>query len=131
MRNFLQKFMINRYGPDHLGVALIILSFVISLLYAILGVTVLLFISYIIFGIVIFRMLSRNIRRRRAENDRFIRYWWPIRTKIKRHAEKIRQRRTHRFFKCPNCKNILRVPKGKGKLQVTCPKCAERFIKKT
>ena len=131
MRNFLRKFMIGRYGPDHLAIALIVLSFIISLLYAIFGVTALLYVSYIIFGIVIFRMLSRNIYRRRAENDKFIRYWWPLRTKIKRRAESIRQRGTHKFFKCPNCKNTLRVPKGKGKLQVTCPKCGNRFMKKT
>jgi len=123
--------MLGRYGPDHLAIALIVLSFIISLLYAILGVTALLYISYIIFGIVIFRMLSRNIYRRRAENDKFIRYWWPVRTKIKRRVESIRQRRTHKFFKCPNCKNTLRVPRGKGKPQVTCPKCGTRFMKKT
>ena len=131
MRNFLQKFMLGRYGPDHLAIALVVLSFIISLLYAIIGLTALLYISYIIFGIVIFRMLSRNIYRRRAENDKFIRYWWPVRTKIKRRLESIKQRRTHKFFKCPNCKNTLRVPKGKGKLQVTCPKCGNRFMKKT
>jgi len=123
--------MLGRYGPDHLAIALIVLSFIVSLLYAIIGVTALLYISYIIFGIVLFRMLSRNIYRRRAENDKFIRYWWPIRTKIKRRTERIRQRRTHKFFKCPNCKNTLRVPKGKGKLQVTCPKCGTGFMKKT
>jgi len=123
--------MLGRYGPDHLAIALIILSFIVSLLYAILGVTALLYISYIIFGIVLFRMLSRNIYKRRAENDKFIRYWWPVRTKIKRRVESIRQRRTHKFFKCPNCKNTLRVPRGKGKLQVTCPKCGNRFMKKT
>jgi len=123
--------MSGRYGPDHLAIALIVLSFIISLLYAILGVIALLYISYIIFGVVLFRMLSRNIHRRRAENDKFIRYWWPVRTKIKRRFESIRQRRTHKFFKCPNCKNTLRIPKGKGKLQVTCPKCGNRFMKKT
>jgi len=131
MRNFLRNFMLGRYGPDHLAIALIVLSFIISLLYGIFGITALLYISYIIFGIVIFRMLSRNINRRRAENDKFIRYWWPIRTKIKRRAGSIKQRRTHKFFKCPSCKNTLRVPKGKGKLQVTCPKCGTRFMKKT
>jgi len=123
--------MIGRYGPDHLGFALVILSFIISVLYAIIGVTVIAFISYIIFGIAIFRMLSRNIYRRRAENDKFIRYWWPIRTRIKRAVTNIKQRKTHRFFVCPGCKKTLRVPRGKGKLQVSCPKCGEKFFKKT
>jgi len=123
--------MIGRYGPDHLGFSMIIISLVLALLYAAIGVTPLLLISYIVFGLAIYRMLSRNIYRRRAENDKFIRYWWPIRTRIIRVVERIKQRRTHRFFVCPGCKKKLRVPKGKGKLQITCPKCAEKFFRKT
>jgi len=76
-------------------------------------------------------MLSRNIKRRRAENDRFLRYWWPVRTKASRSLSLARQRKTHKFFKCPGCGNTLRVPRGKGKLQITCPKCGERFSRKT
>jgi len=120
--------MLGRYGPDHLGIAMIIFSFVLSLLYAIIGYMPLAFISYVVFGLTIYRMLSRNIYRRRAENDKFIRYWWPIRTRIKRTAENIKQRRTHKFFKCPGCKKTLRVPKLKGKLQITCPKCGKKFF---
>ncbi|MDR2615993.1 MAG: hypothetical protein LBC28_05370 [Oscillospiraceae bacterium] len=89
------------------------------------------YVSYALLAIALWRMLSRNIHRRRAENDRFIRVWWPLRTKIKRFLTGFKDRKSHRFFKCPSCKNILRVPKGKGKLQITCPKCGERFIKKT
>ena len=84
MRSFLHRLLTGRYGPDHLGIALIILSFILSLLYSILGFTPLLFISYIIFAPVLYRMLSRDIYRRRRENDKFIRYWWPVRTKLGR-----------------------------------------------
>jgi len=131
MRNFLRNFMQGRYGPDHLGVALIILSFLISVLYSILGHLPLLFVSYFIFSLVLFRMLSRNLVKRRRENDIFIRYWWPIRTKVKRFIGKIKQRKTHKIFKCPDCKNVLRVPRGKGKMIVTCPKCTKKMTKKT
>ena len=131
IRNFLRKLMSGRYGPDNLGVLLIILSLVFYLLYIITGITPFVFISYALLFLALFRMLSRNIVRRRAENDRFIRYWWPIKTKMRRLSANIRNRKTHRFFKCPSCGNTLRVPKGKGKLQITCPKCGERFIKKT
>jgi uncharacterized C2H2 Zn-finger protein len=160
MRNFLRSFMIGRYGPDHLGIAIIILSFTLSVLYAILGYMPLMFLSYVAFALVLYRMLSRDIYRRRAENDKFIRYWWPVRTKIKRVVSNVKHRKTHRFFKCPRCKNTLRIPKGtlgtsapgtsmsnigapvmgasskrtliktRGKLQITCPKCGERFTKK-
>jgi len=131
MRNFLNRFMVGRYGPDHLNFALIILSFVLSLLYAIIGYMPLMFLSYFAFGLAIFRVLSRNIYRRRAENDKFIKYWWPVRTKIKKIIGRIKQVKTHKVFKCKECKNKLRVPRGKGKLQVTCPKCGEKVFKKS
>ena len=131
IRNFLRKFMIGRYGPDHLGVALIVVSLIISLLSNIIRSIPIVYLSYLILILAVFRMLSRNIVKRRAENDRFIRYWWPLRTKISRSWANVRHGKTHKFLKCPSCGNTLRVPKGKGRLQITCPKCGERFIKKT
>ena len=131
IRNFLRKIMMGRYGPDHLNVAMIIFSLVLSLLNGIFGFALLTYVSYVFLLCALFRMLSRNIHRRRAENDRFLRYWWPIRTKLGRSLANIKHRKTHRFIKCPGCGNTLRVPKGKGRLQITCPKCGERFIKKT
>ena len=131
IRNFLQRFMTGRYGPDNLGVMVIILSLAFYLLYGITGIAPFVYASYVLLALALFRMLSRNIIRRRAENDRFIRYWWPIKTRISRMFANLRNRKTHRFFRCPSCSNTLRVPKGKGKLQITCPKCGERFIRKS
>jgi len=123
--------MVGRYGPDHLNVAMIVISLVLYFLNTILRFAPLMYVSYVILALTLFRMLSRNIVRRRAENDKFVRYWWPVKTRLGRSFANIKRRRTHKFFKCPGCSNTLRVPKGKGKLQVTCPKCGERFIKKT
>jgi len=123
--------MIGRYGPDHLGIAMIVLAFVVSILNVIIQYTPLLYISYFIFGLTLFRMLSRNITRRRAENDKFIRYWWPIKTKIKNFIQKIKDKRKYKYFKCPTCKSKLRVPKVKGKIKITCPKCWEWLISET
>ena len=131
IKNFLRNFMVGRYGPDHLSIAMIAVSLVLSLLNGVIGLSPIMYVSYTILALVLFRMLSRNIQRRRAENDRFIRYWWPVRTKAGRTVANIKHRKTHKFLKCPSCRNTLRVPKGKGKLQITCPKCGERFIKKT
>ena len=131
IRNFLRNFMLSRYGPDNLGVTIIVFSLILYLVYGFTGFGPLVYVSYALLILAIFRMLSRNIVRRRAENDRFIKYWWPVKTKIKRVFVNMRGSKTHKFFRCPSCGNTLRVPKGKGKLQITCPKCGERFIKKT
>ena len=131
LRNFLKNVMIGRYGPDHLGVAMIVISLILSITHSFTRVNILLYIAYAIAALALFRMLSRNITRRRAENDKFIRYWWPIKTKISTFISNFKQKKTHKFFKCPSCRNTLRVPKGKGKVQVTCPKCGERFTGKT
>ena len=131
IRNFLRNFMIGRYGPDHLGIAMIVVSVVLSLLHSITRFSLIMYVSYLILALTLFRMLSRNIVRRRAENDKFIRYWWPVKTKAGRMMANLKHRKTHKFLRCPGCNNTLRVPKGKGKLQITCPKCGERFIRKT
>jgi len=129
--NFLRNIMTGRNGPDYLGVALLLLSIAFSVTHALTRLMPFMYISYIIIGIAFFRMLSRNIKRRRAENDMFIRYFWPLKTKIHRAWINLKQRKTHKLFKCPSCRNTLRIPRHKGKLQVTCPKCGERFYRKT
>ena len=131
IRNFLRNFMSGRYGPDHLNIAMIVVSLILSLLHSIIGFQPIMYISYLILALALYRMLSRNIPKRRAENDRFIRYWWPFRTKAGRTIANFRHRNEYKFLSCPSCNNTLRVPKGKGKIQITCPKCGERFIRKT
>jgi len=132
--NFFRRFMIGRYGPDHLNTALIVLAIVFGLIGRLTGLTSFFAFSYLPLFLALFRMLSRNIPARRAENDRFLRYYWPVRTKIANRVKtlsiRVKQRKTHKFFRCPSCKNLLRIPRGKGRVQVTCPKCGERFIKK-
>ena len=71
-----------------------------------------------------FRMLSKNLEKRWAENNAYL---------TKKNSIRLRwqQRKTHKFYRCPNCKATLRVPKGKGKISITCRSCGERFVKKT
>ncbi len=130
IRNWLRNFMIGRYGPDQLYIASIIVALVAALLSVFFGWWMRL-LSYLFLFYALFRMLSRNIHKRRRENDKFLKYWWPVKMRFKRKIQRIKSSKTYAFFKCPACKNTLRVPKGKGKIQITCPKCGERFIKKT
>ena len=131
IKNWLRNFMIGRYGPDQLNIALLIISVIIGLVGSIINISILTIIGDIVLFYALFRMLSRNIPARRRENDKFIKIWWPIKTKIKNKVAQFKSRKNYRFFKCPECKKTLRLPRGKGKIQITCPKCGERFIKKT
>ena len=75
--------------------------------------------SWVPFFAVIFRMFSRNISARRRENQRFVGFFSRLRD------------RDNRYFSCPKCRQMVRVPKGKGKINIRCPKCGEKFMKKT
>jgi len=123
--------MTGRYGPDQLNAALLFGTILFYLLEAVTGIGWLVFIAYFLLILSFYRMMSRNIPRRRAENDRFLRYWWPVRQKLKGFFQRLKQRRDYRFFRCPACGNMLRVPRGKGRIMITCPKCGERFQKKS
>lgn len=80
---------------------------------------------------VYYRLLSRNIYKRASENQAFLNKTANIRNKINSQKSIIKQRKTHRIYKCPTCKQKVRVPKGKGKISIHCPKCDTYFIKRS
>ena len=130
--NWLKKFMMGRYGSDQLSVALIIVSFLISFATKLINFQLLIIISYVPLGICIFRMLSRDIEKRRMENYRFSVLISPLYAWTKQIQNRIINAKTQRYVKCPSCKAKLRVPKDKGKINITCPKCkVTQFSKKT
>ena len=131
MRQRFNNFMMGRYGPDHLYVALFAVGITIGIFGRVLRWPFLVYAGYLPLGFAVYRFFSRNITKRRAENDRFLYFWAPVRYRLKNFKDRMKSSKTHRFFKCPNCKNMLRVPKGKGKIQITCPKCGERFEKRS
>ena len=123
--------MAGRYGTDQLSFAILIAALALNIIAGITGIVIISSFSAAILFLGIFRILSRNIERRRAENMLFLRQWNKVKNFFRRQVDKLHQSKNFRFFKCPSCKNNLRVPKGKGKIYVTCPRCGERFIKKT
>lgn len=131
IRNWLRNFMIGRYGPDHLYVALFVFSIILGIVSVITQLAIFSILSYLVLFWALFRMFSRNINGRRKENDRFLRIWWPCKQRFKNRIARWKNRKMYKFFKCPACKNTLRVPKKKGKISITCPKCGERFERKT
>lgn len=128
--NWLRNFMVGRYGWDQLNMALFILSIVLAFTAQLTRLPVLVYISYIPFWIGIFRILSRNVEKRRMENYRFSMLMSPVYPWFNRTLNHIRNSRTRRYFKCPNCSTTVWVPRGKGKIIITCPKCKTEFRKR-
>ena len=119
IKQALRRFMTGRYGTDKLnmwilggGLILCLISLFVNLLVVNLLLTAG---SYALMGLAIFRTFSRNTYKRYQENRRFL--LWLDRVKD----------RKHRHFSCPKCRQPVRVPRGKGKIIITCPKCKEKF----
>ena len=130
MRNAIQRFMYGRYGSDQLGFFLIGVYFFLALIAALTDQLVFQLAGDVVFVWSIFRIFSRNIAKRRAENSKFMRKAQPV-IKWFRLQQSIRRDKEHRYFKCPNCAQHLRVPKGKGKITVTCRSCGASFQEKS
>ena len=154
--NWFRRFMAGRYGMDMLSFALLIVALLVDIIGNLTRFYLLRILVLLLVVLVFFRALSRNIDRRHKENAKFVdmlrgfREWRQGRAERealkvqermaadaeraererKRRAEK-EDRRTHRYYTCPTCGKKLRVPRGKGKIQITCPVCKASFIKKT
>ena len=130
IRNAIQRFMYGRYGNDQLNIGPMALYVVLYLLYWLTDVDLLYWVSTAAIFIVLFRLLSRSHARRRAENAKFLQAVGPL-LKWYRLRRTIRQDKEHCYFKCPNCGQQLRVPRGKGKITVTCRGCGASFEEKS
>ena len=128
--NWLRNFMMGRYGVDQMNVGILVAMMVCTLLSSLTGFLPLYLLGIALMCWAIFRILSRNYERRRAENAAFLRLAGPVIRwcKLRRCA---RRDRDYCYFTCPHCKQMLRAPKGKGKIHVTCRTCGTVFEKTT
>ena len=126
----LRALLQDRYGLDQLSVALMLLGCLCTLVLSLCGVRYYRLIGLAPMVLALLRVLSKNLPKRQAENDRFLRVWDPIRQKL---GAKIQQTKDvdHRYYACPTCKKTLRVPKNRGKIEITCPHCDTKFKKRT
>lgn len=122
--------MSGRYGFDQLNGFLCILSLILVVLGAWLsgflywlGLALLLWCYY--------RIFSRNIQKRYAENMKYLSLQNQAKDWLARQKLRFGQRKVYRYFKCPHCKQSIRVPRGRGRISITCPKCGTSFIKKS
>ncbi len=126
-----RQFMYGRYGADELSLALVIVSMVLMAISNFDKLKFFYFVALIPLGIALWRSLSRNTNSRYNERLKFLQIIAGPKEKIKLFTNRIRDRKTHKYFTCANCKATLRVPKGRGKINITCPKCGNQMIKKT
>ncbi|MBQ2959773.1 MAG: hypothetical protein IJE09_00935 [Oscillospiraceae bacterium] len=134
MKEKLARFMVGRNGNDQLNLFLLGLALALLVIAAIFKSS---FgrISYVIvlalLGYAYFRMLSRNVYKRREENGKFIRARYKLSAAVKLRKEQWIQRKDYKFFTCPSCKTTLRVPRGHGKIKIVCRKCGNSFTGKS
>ncbi len=130
MRTWLAAFMLGRNGVDHLNKLLFRTAAVIAALNLLL-LRQIGSVPFLIAGYALFRTLSRNLPMRQAENVLVLEKCRRVKAILSGAVQRAKQRRDYRFFSCPGCRSYLRVPRGKGRIQVTCPRCGHRFDRKS
>jgi len=126
----IREFLMNRYGMDTFNRALIIFYIIFLFLSLITRKDIFMYISLALAIYQVFRAFSKNFAARSKENQQFLKLWNPVKRKYYSIKKKLSDK-THRYYKCPKCKTEIRVPKNKGKIRITCPKCKDQFIKNT
>ena len=121
--------MVGRNGTDDIVRAAIIVAFVLLLIECFVPTGVLSVVSFALIAYAIYRSCSQNVAARRRENERFLEMTAKPRKRISLLGKKWRNRKTTSYFACRQCGATLSVPKGKGKIRVTCPKCGAQEIK--
>ena len=128
IRWYIQKFMVGRNGRDELqlfsmwiAVLLIILS---PLITKVVHIPIADTLAFIIMAYSVFRFCSKEVYKRREENQKFLRELEFLKLRIS-------VRKTHKIYRCKGCGRKIRVPRGKGKIEITCPLCGKKFVRRT
>ena len=126
----LTKFMQGRHGTDNLGMFTLVAGLALSLLSMFTGSGLLSALGLVLYIITLFRMFSRNNEKRQAENRKYIDLTSNWKTKFQQWKKRMANRKNYKYFKCPKCKAMLRLTRGCGEKDVTCPRCQNQFKQK-
>ncbi|MBD5473173.1 MAG: hypothetical protein HDR20_09855 [Lachnospiraceae bacterium] len=130
MREKLYRFMQGRYGADQLNRFLMILV-IVCLVFSLFGFRIFYVIGIALLIYSYFRIFSKNLYKRREENAVFLRQKYKFEQRFASWKRDMQQRKTHHIYRCPSCKQKIRVPRGKGRIEIRCPKCNQTFIRKS
>ena len=130
MRERFSQFMRGRYGNDQFNQFLMIVA-MICLVISFFRGNVFYLIALLLMIYAYYRMFSRKIYQRSGENQWYLQKSLKVRNWFSGQKKMFAQRKTHHIYKCPNCKQKIRVPRGRGKIEIRCQKCGTKFIKKS
>ena len=136
--NFLQRlkesfarFMVGRHGPDNLGMFTLLAGLGCSLLGSFTGIGLFSLVGFASYVWTIFRMFSRNNEKRIAENRKYIDLTSNWKLKSSQFVKRLKNSKDYKYFKCPNCKVLLRMKRGSGERDITCVRCGHQFKQKS
>lgn len=129
--NWFRRFMLGRYGTDQLSIAMLVLFLISVVCSTFIKSPVWSIVELVLIIVMYFRIFSRNISKRTQENESFMKLWRPVQKWFRVRKNRFRSRKEYRYFKCPSCKNTLKVPRGKGEITITCPVCKTKLTKRT
>lgn len=126
----IMRFMQGRNGLDNLSYTAMWTGLILMLADSFIGTGVLRLVGTALYGYAIFRMLSRNVAKRQVENEGFVSFFENLKKKIKQFFLRLKGSKEYKYFRCPACKNRLRLRRGCGEKHVTCPVCKHQFNQK-
>ena len=131
LKNKFARFMQGRYGVDHLSRDLIWIVFGVLILNIFLKSSLLRYVPILLLIFMYFRMFSKNYSKRYNENRIYTNFKATLGKPFKKTFRKIKDFRKYKYLTCPNCKQQLRVPRGKKEILVTCKRCRTKFDAKS
>ena len=131
MREKFMRFMQGRNGMDDLAKALNTVALVLLIVSMFTGWKLAYIVAFVLIIYVYFRVFSKNIPKRYEENQKYRNFRYDLTIKWNNKKKEWAQRKIYRFYRCPMCKQKVRVPRGRGKICITCPKCRTEFVKRS
>ena len=131
MKRRFMEFMSGRYGADQLSRFTLAVSLILLVLNIFTNLRIIYLAALIVLAWCYFRMFSRNIAKRSAENQKYLNMVWKSKVKFGKFKNRIVQSKDYHIYKCPSCGQKIRIPRGKGKICITCPKCRTELEKKS
>lgn len=131
LKMWIARFMEGRYGPDQFGIFTLVSGLVLSLLSGFIGLPFLGLLGTGLYIYTLFRLFSRNRMKRISENQKYTALTSRTRTSVRQFVLRQKNRKNYKYFRCPQCRVLLRMKRGTGDKEITCAKCGHQFHRKS